>query len=376
MIDAKNKESVDTLSELARRYTEVKILQKFLQCAAVLQDSVSKISNALNDEGERWKELVSSVGDKKSAFQAEWILECLPIYFTLETELQRLTHIKTSLEKLGEDSLRILRLAKEKHALFTDEFKNRLRERLEVLFSAFKWPTPNHKLTKELIPLAFTSEDEYEEDWLHIHPVNALLHHRPPVYIKSIDPRLEIFVAVFIFGLRVQQALGELHSSENAELHQHPSVWVLDALFEPIISRFIFHFINESSTNKLEKPEWSFSYIGNVLSDHAEFLLGYIQPLLNRETKSFVIPDAKNILIGKLLGILERKLLQDIPLLLASNQALYCHTLSECVKLEKLLFEVHNYPEGFPSPMQTFALTPQLFDAWVRIEKHGKKLGE
>ena len=60
-------------------------------------------------------------------------------------------------------------------------------------------------------------------------------------------------------------------------------------------------------------------------------------------------------------------------ILLTKYQNLYCHTLNECVKLDTLLFDVHNYPRGSKSPLESFAYNEELLSSWIKIEFHGKE---
>lgn len=366
-LDKTNKKSVESLSKLSNQHTILQILQKYLQCGFKIENCIIKLNATLEKENEIWKKLIASVENKTMKnYKSEWINKVNPIFNTIENVLQQLTHIKDSLQKIQfSKPFKLLNFLNNKHQEFIKEIKLRIKERLEILFSIFKWPTANHKLAAEIKPLGFTNDKMEDLDWINIHPINEIIREHSHFFIDKIDSRLELFVAMFIFGYRLQIAFGQIG------IH---NIWVLDTLYAPIITRFQFHFMSkESSTNLLDKPEWVVTFIGNTLADHAEFLLNYIQPILNRESKTLkIIPDAKNILINKLLEIHKQKLIHDIPILLLKNQSLYCHTISETVKLEKLLFNVHNYPIENQSPMEVFAFNDEFFDAWIQIENYGK----
>lgn len=254
---------------------------------------------------------------------------------------------------------------------FITEIQNRIKDRFLYLFKIFKWPKPSYKLSRELTPLNFTSI--VDEEFINLYPINQIIREHPRIIINKIDDRLELFLCYFIFGLRLQYAFNQFQYKNNDDSLEISKIWVLDILFEPIINRFQFHFMNKySDTYKLDKPEWFCTFIANILNDHAEFLINYIQPILNKESKFIIqIPDSKNILIGKFIDIVIEKLKVDIPVLLRDNQSLYCHTLSECKKLENLLFDVHNYPENYISPIQAFIDNKYFLKACIQIENYG-----
>lgn len=71
------------------------------------------------------------------------------------------------------------------------------------------------------------------------------------------------------------------------------SLWALDALFDPLLTRypvligrthavrFRYHFYGGQLTNNLSKPEWYLSYALQVIDEHCDFLL-YLQRVLDR----------------------------------------------------------------------------------------------
>ena len=400
-MEAENKRTVENLSQLAEEHTQLLITKKYMDCAFQLRESIQQSQELLNQESSLWKNfLEKGKATKQPQNEGEWMKQMAPLATRLEDALRKVSHILHAFQQLPEyENLALYQHAIAQHRDFVTEIRCRVKERMESTFIRFEWPKPNHKLNNEIRPLQFRADESDDEDdfsvdsdadIVEVHSVNEFFkNHRSnaltrATFVTRVDQRVELFVALFLLGLRLQRALdiqsiipsqksGDGTPWDTVE-SMNREIWVLDTLFGPVLSRFRYHFMSEESqTNQLEKPEWVFSYLGDLISDHAEFFLVYVQPLLNLEfADASVIPDAKNIFIKGLLDLLEKKLLEDLPVLLATNQSLYCHTLSEAVKIQRLLFDVHNYPPHARSPVQVFAYNEELLEAWVKIERHSK----
>ena len=63
-------------------------------------------------------------------------------------------------------------------------------------------------------------------------------------------------------------------------------LWAINCLLTPLITRTRFHFESSSNhdansrTSRLDKPEWIFYFIKNLLDEHSNLLEQHIQPLL------------------------------------------------------------------------------------------------
>jgi hypothetical protein len=56
-------------------------------------------------------------------------------------------------------------------------------------------------------------------------------------------------------------------------------LYPLQALVQPIELRFKYHFMGSKNTNRVDKPEWAFANITDVLYEHESFVREYLQPL-------------------------------------------------------------------------------------------------
>lgn len=55
----------------------------------------------------------------------------------------------------------------------------------------------------------------------------------------------------------------------------------ISLLIKPIEVRFGYHFSGRRETNRIDKPEWMFTYALNILRDHQELLREIVQPQLD-----------------------------------------------------------------------------------------------
>lgn len=125
------------------------------------------------------------------------------------------------------------------------------------------------------------------------------------------------------------QVIGEELDAESVE-----GLYPLNALIKPISQRFKFHFEMDRETNKLDKPEWYFTHVLNVIEDHRQFMETSIQPLLSQT--SFKHLDAWREFAYLLLALLARKLKKTVPLLL-SYPSLLAHTVYQALAFDTAL---------------------------------------
>lgn len=59
-------------------------------------------------------------------------------------------------------------------------------------------------------------------------------------------------------------------------------LYPLQALIEPIVLRFRYHFDGKRQTNRLDKPEWYFTHVLNLMHEHRPFMTEVIQRLLKK----------------------------------------------------------------------------------------------
>ncbi|KAG5650284.1 hypothetical protein H0H81_012762 [Sphagnurus paluster] len=116
-------------------------------------------------------------------------------------------------------------------------------------------------------------------------------------------------------------------------------LYAIQALVQPISLRFRYHFEGTRQTNRLDKPEWYFTHILNVVHEHRTFMQSVVQRLLeNSEYKQI---DAWHEFTYLLLPILSRKLKKTVPLLLP-HPSLLAHTIYQALTFDAALAQ-----EGF-----------------------------
>lgn len=50
----------------------------------------------------------------------------------------------------------------------------------------------------------------------------------------------------------------------------------------PLRKRFLYHFYGNRQTNRIDKPEWYFTQILSWIRDHVDFVVKWIQPLIDK----------------------------------------------------------------------------------------------
>ncbi|KAG6814039.1 hypothetical protein H0H92_003889 [Tricholoma furcatifolium] len=138
-------------------------------------------------------------------------------------------------------------------------------------------------------------------------------------------------------------------------------LYPLQALVHPIALRFKFHFDGTRQTNRLDKPEWYFTHILNVVHDQRTFMESIIQRLLDSSDFSGI--NAWHEFTYLLLPILSRKLKHTMPSLLP-HPSLLAHTIYQA-----LIFDAALKDEGFLI-QKTSATAERDFDGnWNGVSK-------
>ncbi|KAF9229614.1 hypothetical protein BS17DRAFT_805254 [Gyrodon lividus] len=141
------------------------------------------------------------------------------------------------------------------------------------------------------------------------------------------------FESAFLDLLRLQEIGESLYSPVQGNEGLYP----LQALAQPVALRFKYHFDAERETNRLDKPEWYFTHIANVVHDHRPFMESVVQRLLS--SSKFQHVNAWHNYTTLLLPILERKLKRSVPLLL-THPALLAHTVYQSLVFDTSLREM------------------------------------
>lgn len=151
-------------------------------------------------------------------------------------------------------------------------------------------------------------------------------------------------------------------------------------MVQPLELRFRYHFSGDRPTNRLDKPEYFLSHILDLLEVHNDFLLDYVQPILDRRSHGItdnidlIYTDAISSFITALLPMVRRKALSIMPQILDQPQLL-SHFIHELIKFDDTLRESWGYIP-VPSALDSWKgltwdmlVTHAYFGHWLWVEK-------
>lgn len=159
------------------------------------------------------------------------------------------------------------------------------------------------------------------------------------------------FESTFV-NLLLLQTAGEKINVATAETNsvnalRKQGLYPLQTLLEPISMRFRYHFDGKRQTNRLDKPEWYFTHVLNLMHEHKSFMTTNIQPLLARGGYGDV--NAFDEFCRVLLSLPTRKLKRTVPLLL-TTPAILAHTVYQTLIFDGSVrdggFEIRRTWEG------------------------------
>lgn len=104
--------------------------------------------------------------------------------------------------------------------------------------------------------------------------------------VEYTNSTLEAFSKAFLNLLAFQTLAPPTSSAE--------SLYAIQALLQPVSARFKYHFEGARETNKIDKPEWYFTHVLNIVHEQRVFMEGLIQGLLKKtvykDISAFVSP--------------------------------------------------------------------------------------
>lgn len=173
---------------------------------------------------------------------------------------------------------------------------------------------------------------------------------------------------------------------QAAESLQLPSVQdaatllPLEVMVKPLELRFRFHFFGDKPTNRADKPEYFLSHVLDLLEAHNEFMLDYLQPILDQRSRTkdlddTMYADATSAFITALLPMVSAKCLSSLPQI-STNPSLLSHFVHELISFDSTLRDSWVYTpvpqmlldwKGLTWSMLT---THGYFDAWLQVEKN------
>ncbi|GMK56795.1 hypothetical protein CspeluHIS016_0306350 [Cutaneotrichosporon spelunceum] len=113
-------------------------------------------------------------------------------------------------------------------------------------------------------------------------------------------------------------------------------LYPIQALVKPIELRFRYHFMGQRNTNRVDKPEWAFASVTDMVYEHAGLIANYLQPLTSRGGYGAV--DVRCELTMLLFPILLTFLRTRMPHLLP-HPALLAHTVYQTVLFDDAVRE-------------------------------------
>ncbi|EFA07987.1 RINT1-like protein [Tribolium castaneum] len=136
-------------------------------------------------------------------------------------------------------------------------------------------------------------------------------------------------------------------------------------LVQPLKKRFLYHFYGARQTNRPDKPEWYFTQILTWIRDHAEFLVKWIQPVIDKLGLHHI--DAKLEFIRGLVQLAVEKLNSDLPNL-QFDDFTFSHSIDEALGFDKELRETYSYPPTQPSILAVLTQA-KIIIKWMAMEK-------
>ncbi|KAJ6604224.1 TIP-1 family-domain-containing protein [Mycena vulgaris] len=161
----------------------------------------------------------------------------------------------------------------------------------------------------------------------------------PVDYVAASLTDRKDFERAFSDLLKLQKIGEKLRPPNSKERSEKDGLYPLQALIQPISLRFKYHFEGTRQTNRMDKPEWYFTHVLNVLHEHRPFMETVIQPLLSATEHRGIVAWREFTLL--LFPLLSRKLRRSMPSLLP-YPPLLAHTI-----YQTLVFDAAVGEEGF-----------------------------
>lgn len=181
------------------------------------------------------------------------------------------------------------------------------------------------------------------------------------------------FVKLFENALKVS-ASG--YESERSSGGQRPPLLAFATLAEPFILRLRFNFSGSQATNRVDKPEWMFSYFITIVDKVQTALATHVQPCLR---DGFSDRIALHEFITALLPFVYERLENVIPHLITGDRPsphIYLHLISELMSFDTQLKSRYLYSPHGVAFEEWGGVTDDLlnqhqtwFEYWLSTEK-------
>jgi RAD50-interacting protein 1 len=176
----------------------------------------------------------------------------------------------------------------------------------------------------------------------------------------------------------------DLHRQADESLRsssaQDPAVLLpLEVMVKPLELRFRFHFLGDKPTNRPDKPEYFLSHILDLLDSHNDFMLDYLQPILDQRSRTTdlndtMYTDATSAFITALLPMVYAKSLSLLPQI-SANPSLLSHFIHELMSFDSTIRDSWTYTPVPQVLLDWKGLTWSMltkhgyFEAWLQVEK-------
>ena len=125
----------------------------------------------------------------------------------------------------------------------------------------------------------------------------------------------------------------------NSLDNEHP-VYVFELLCMPMRIPFRYHFSGNRKTNRIDKPEWIYNYVKEIIEQYIPFIVSVIQPIVDDCGLHDV--DALNEFIRALLPLVKDKLLSSRQELITDENIL-SHLINETIKFDDYLISQYSF---------------------------------
>ncbi|KAA6408927.1 MAG: hypothetical protein FRX48_07271 [Lasallia pustulata] len=153
----------------------------------------------------------------------------------------------------------------------------------------------------------------------------------------------------------------------------------LEVMVRPLELRFRYHFDGDKPTNRLDKPEYFFSHIFNLLNTYNEFFATYLQPVLQNHFRgstlamNIVYIDSTSALITAVLPMLRHKIFSFLPQV-ARQPQLLSHFMHELMSFDVDLKDDWGYDggcgaDGWKGLTWEVLVKKDWFGKWLQVEK-------
>jgi len=153
----------------------------------------------------------------------------------------------------------------------------------------------------------------------------------------------------------------------------------LETMVQPLATRFRYHFYGERPTNRLDKPEYFFSHVLDLVDQHSDFISNLLGPIVDQraltsDALETVYTDAVSSFITALLPMVNAKCLSFLAQITSEPQLL-SHFMREAMSFDHAIRDFWVY---MPIPRMlnewrgvtwTILYTHGYFQTWLTVEK-------